>query len=150
MVQAAGAVQDDGRGAGQATGALDGFIELSAGLTGFSGDELCGLGVAGEYLAIVRRQLGPVRYERLLAAPESPEPGLQEAARAVIHLWYTGGWPGIPGESGPFVASARAYAAGLVWRAVGGHAPGSSPAGHGSWADAPADAATAERAGAGR
>lgn len=149
MVQAAGAVQDDGRGAGQATGALDGFIELSAGLTGFSGDELCGLGVAGEYLAIVRRQLGPVRYERLLAAPESPEPGLQEAARAVIHLWYTGGWPGIPGRAGRSSHRRGRMRPGW-WRAVGGHAPGSSPAGHGSWADAPADAATAERAGAGR
>ncbi|GLV82424.1 hypothetical protein Slala03_21130 [Streptomyces lavendulae subsp. lavendulae] len=145
MVQA---VQDDGNGAGDLAGGLDGFIALSAGLTGFSGDELHALGVAREYLAVVLQQIGPVRYGRLAAVPDSPEQGLQEAAKAVIHLWYTGCWPGIPGESGPFVPSAEAYAAGLVWRAVGGRAPGTYPAGFGSWGEAPAGAV--DRVGVGR
>ncbi|MBT2493816.1 hypothetical protein J7E96_36045 [Streptomyces sp. ISL-96] len=128
-------------------GTLDGFVALSAALTGFDGDELRALGMAQEYLAIVLQQFGPGHYARLAAEPDSSEAQLQEAARAVIHLWYTGSWPGIPGRSGPFVVSPQAYASGLVWRAVGGRAPGTSPTGFGSWAEPPAGAVDRTEAG---
>ncbi|MFE0459132.1 hypothetical protein ACFW1A_07690 [Kitasatospora sp. NPDC058965] len=105
------------------------FIARSAELTGFSADELLATGVVDEYLAVVVRELGIDRYCRLLL--DDPDPA---AARAVTRLWYTGSW-----DSGgdTYVVSPRAYAAGLVWRAIGVPAPGTAGAGYGSWATAP-------------
>ncbi|MFI5617875.1 hypothetical protein [Streptomyces sp. NPDC051567] len=134
------AVPGDGAGTGRGDSALDDFVALSAGLTGFTGAELHALGVAREYLAVVLDRIGADGYARLAAAPEAPGAETQEAeemVRAVIHLWYTGSWPGLRGGA-PFVVSSAAYAAGLVWRAAGVPAPGTVSAGFGSWSGPPA------------
>ncbi|GAA2142328.1 hypothetical protein GCM10009760_27360 [Kitasatospora kazusensis] len=127
---------------------LDQFIAVSAELTGFDTDELRGTGLAGLYRTVLLERAGAEQLSRLTAPSPSPIPGevgthadepQRELARAVTHLWYTGTWTGT-GQAAdePFVVSARAYAGGLVWRSFGGHAPGTTPQGYGSWAAAPA------------
>ncbi|MFD7100235.1 hypothetical protein [Streptomyces xanthophaeus] len=119
-------------------GAVRDFLALSAALTGFTTDELRAAGTAHAYLAVVREQAGAVPYGRLVDAADPLEAGEgedAEAARALIHLWYTGSWPGLPGGGGAFTVSPEAYAAGLVWRAVGVSAPGTRPRGFRSWAE---------------
>ncbi|MFE2480747.1 hypothetical protein [Streptomyces sp. NPDC059389] len=127
----------------------DAFIARSAALTGFGEEELRATGMSEEYRAVVREQVGADRYELFLEDERSPdraegsrgsEGDWGELADAVILLWYTGSWPGLDG-SAPFTVSARAYAAGLVWRAFGGEPPGAGPSGFGSWAEAPRDVA---------
>ncbi|MFE2547493.1 hypothetical protein ACFXGI_02910 [Streptomyces sp. NPDC059355] len=126
----------------------DEFIARSAALTGFSEEELRATGMSEEYRAVVREQVGADRYKLFLEeelpdqadGSRGPEEGRGELAEAVILLWYTGSWPGFVGTT-PFTVSARAYAAGLVWRAFGGKPPGAGPSGFGSWAEAPADVA---------
>ncbi|MFI5669764.1 hypothetical protein [Streptomyces sp. NPDC051704] len=127
----------------------DGFIAKSAALTGFSEEELRATGMSAEYRTVVRGQVGADRYKLFLAAEQfpdhadgghDPEEGGRELADAVILLWYTGSWPGLDGTE-PFTVSARAYAAGLVWRAFGGEPPGAGPSGFGSWSEAPGDVA---------
>ncbi|MFB7058611.1 hypothetical protein ACWF95_24285 [Streptomyces vinaceus] len=133
----------------QALDGGDAFIAKSAALTGFSEEELRATGMSQEYRAVVRERAGLDRYRLFLEEEPRPDPddegrGPQEAraelADAVIRLWYTGSWPGLDGAA-PFTVSARAYAAGLVWRAFGGEPPGVGPSGFGSWAEAPVDAA---------
>ncbi|WP_405977443.1 hypothetical protein [Streptomyces sp. NBC_00158] len=113
------------------------FTALSLRLTGFDAAELEATGLAATYRAVAEEQLGPARYERLLSEAWHPDEGADEevsaAARAVTVLWYTGSWPGPP----PFVVSPRAYAEGLVWKAAGVAAPGTTAAGYGSWAQRP-------------
>ncbi|MFE2286252.1 hypothetical protein ACFXDJ_19050 [Streptomyces sp. NPDC059443] len=114
------------------------FLALSSHLTGFGPDELREGGLASELLAVVLDQIGTETYRRLAAAPDAPDEELVAAAEALTLLWYTGNRPGPAGGGGPFVVSPRTYAGALVWRAIGGHAPGTSAPGFGSWA-APAD-----------
>ncbi|MFC3890276.1 hypothetical protein ACFOWZ_02220 [Lentzea rhizosphaerae] len=83
---------------------MDAFVELSAELTGFSAEELRSTGLVEQYRALAQ--------------------GASEAD--IIELWYTGVWRGV-------VPSARAYAEGLAWKAVGVAAPGTSAPGFGSW-----------------
>ncbi|MER6779648.1 MULTISPECIES: hypothetical protein [unclassified Streptomyces] len=125
----------------------DAFIARSAALTGFGEEELRATGMSEEYRAVVREQIGADRYELFLEEERFPgqadgvrgsEDGRADLAAAVIRLWYTGSWPGLDGTA-PFTVSARAYAAGLVWRAFGGEPPGAGPSGFGSWAEAPDD-----------
>ncbi|MFD9407427.1 hypothetical protein ACFWBN_10475 [Streptomyces sp. NPDC059989] len=127
----------------------DAFIATSAALTGFSEEELRATGMSEEYRAVVREQVGADRYKLLVEEEQLPDradgdrrsdEGRAELADAVIRLWYTGSWPGLDGTA-PFTVSARAYAAGLVWRAFGGEPPGVGPSGFGSWAEAPVDVA---------
>ncbi|MFD9371767.1 hypothetical protein ACFWA6_29295 [Streptomyces sp. NPDC060020] len=127
----------------------DVFIATSAALTGFSEEELRATGMSEVYRAVVREQAGADRYELFIEEEQFPDraegrrqPGESRTrlADAVIHLWYTGSWPGLDGGA-PFTVSARAYAAGLVWRAFGGEPPGVGPSGFGSWAEAPGDVA---------
>lgn len=133
----------------QASDGGDGFLAKSAALTGFSEEELRATGMSQEYRAVVRERAGADRYRLFIEEERCPDRtdegyGPQEAraelADAVIHLWYTGSWPGLDGAA-PFTVSARAYAAGLVWRAFGGQPPGVGPSGFGSWAEAPGDVA---------
>ncbi|MFF4104429.1 hypothetical protein [Streptomyces sp. NPDC001903] len=133
-----------------ATETVDGgdeFIARSAALTGFSEEELRGTGMSEEYRAVVREQVGADRYRFFLEGEGLPDQaaggrgsaeGRAELDDAVIRLWYTGSWPGLDGTA-PFTVSARAYAAGLVWRAFGGKPPGAGSSGFGSWAEAPGD-----------
>lgn len=140
------------------------FIGLSIALTGFDATELAETGMAEIYRATVLREAGPLSYDRLVTAltdaaslpealmSEGGDGELIELARALCHLWYLGVWPGLP-ERGlregnmtvrqpPYVVSDRAYAEGLVWRCLGGHAPGTGAPGHGSWARPPAGVPT--------
>jgi hypothetical protein len=104
------------------------FLALSTRLTGFSTRELLATGMVDDYLAVSVRELGAHRYRQLLDQKDLV------AAKAVTRLWYTGSWA-LDGTS--FVVSARSYAAALVWRTIGVPAPGTAPAGYGSWATAP-------------
>ncbi|WP_055524609.1 hypothetical protein [Streptomyces graminilatus] len=120
------------------------FVAVSASLTGFSVAELEAVGLAEDYAAVVAGRTEAGSLALLAGALEQVgglrgvrDEGLLETARAVTHLWYTGCWPGIRGES-PFVVSPRAYAGGLVWRTFGGSAPGTAQPGFGSWAEPPA------------
>ncbi|MFC9704924.1 hypothetical protein ACFTWD_29995 [Streptomyces sp. NPDC056943] len=141
--------------AAEAWGGTEEFVELSSALSGFSVAELEKTGMAGAYAEFVAARVGaaPCRALRTALAdvPPTPEPAgpvvgefpelLAEEplalARSLTHLWYTGCWPGPP----PTVVSARAYAEGLVWRALGGHAPGTGRPGFGSWSLPPEGAA---------
>ncbi|MFC4506025.1 MULTISPECIES: hypothetical protein [Streptomyces] len=114
---------------------MEEFLVLSSHLTGFSPDELREDGLASELLAVVLEQVGAETYRRLAAAPDARDEELVSLAEALIHLWYTGSWPGLAGSGGPFVVSPQAYAGALVWRAIGGRAPGTSAPGFGSWAE---------------
>ncbi|MET9607854.1 hypothetical protein ABZZ17_22755 [Streptomyces sp. NPDC006512] len=127
-------------------GEIEEFLVLSSGLTGFSPDELREDGLASVLLAVVLDRLGPDGYRRLVRAPDARDAEVEAAAEAVIRLWYTGSWPGSADGGGPFVVSPRAYAGALVWRAVGGRAPGTSAPGFGSWAE-PAGAGGRESGG---
>ncbi|MGW4209041.1 hypothetical protein ACWEIJ_13730 [Lentzea sp. NPDC004789] len=83
---------------------MDAFVELSAELTGFSVEELRSTGLVEQY-AVLARDAGHAE---------------------IIELWYTGVWRGV-------IPSARAYAEGLAWKAVGVAAPGTAGPGFGSW-----------------
>ncbi|GHH66423.1 hypothetical protein GCM10018781_20340 [Kitasatospora indigofera] len=139
------------------------FLFLSAELTGFGVGQLSATGLADTYRSLVLERAGPPRLDRLRAAvaagagrpPAFPDESVRELARAVVHLWYLGTWPGLPPAGaegaadgtaaappdeqvdrpadGPFVVSSRAYAEGLVWRTFGARAPGTVPQAHGSW-----------------
>lgn len=126
------------------------FLALSVALTGFDATELKETGMAEVYRAFVRQQVDPVLYrtlvdkatdaQRVTDTDEDGAPG--ELARAICQLWYLGVWPGLPDHQAPtpsppltpFLLSADAYAAGLVWRCFGGHPPGAARPGYGSWA----------------
>ncbi|WP_371617207.1 hypothetical protein [Streptomyces sp. NBC_00454] len=139
---------------GEVVGGVGEFVAVSALLTGFSAAELEGLGLAEEYAAVVLERIGSEGLGRLAGAvgrsggvdgPGGDE-GVVEAARAVAQLWYTGCWPGVRGEE-PFVVSSRAYAGGLVWRTIGGSAPGTVQPGFGTWAEPPAAGSRGAEAG---
>ncbi|MGW8763559.1 hypothetical protein ACWGN5_13765 [Streptomyces sp. NPDC055815] len=106
------------------------FTALSARLTGFDAEDLAATGLVEVYRAAAAERLGADRYERLLREPPDGRDA-RAAARDVIHLWYTGSWPGSP----PTLVSPRAYAEGLVWKAAGLTPPAAAPGGYGSWAE---------------
>ncbi|MET9674562.1 hypothetical protein ABZY68_15875 [Streptomyces sp. NPDC006482] len=134
----------------EAWGGAEEFVALSASLSGFDVTELEKTGMASAYAEFVAGRVGavPCRALRDGWAGGRAEPGsvgevaegLDEEvlalARAVTQLWYTGCWPGFAG-SAPVVVSERAYAEGLVWRVLGGYAPGVGRPGFGSWSEAP-------------
>ena len=71
--------------------------------------------------------------------------------RNIVKMWFVGNWapgreewplwlqkygdsvPSPAASSRPHVVSARAYKEGLVWHALGTHAPAANPPGFGSW-----------------
>ncbi|MFJ4770590.1 hypothetical protein ACIP88_15965 [Streptomyces uncialis] len=112
------------------------FVALSAELTGFTAEELYATGLVTEYRDLVAREAGPDNYARLVGGEPHTVP---ELVRAMTRLWYTGSWPGLRGGAGPYLVSARAYAEGLVWRAAGTPAPGTTAPGFGSWSAPPPD-----------
>jgi hypothetical protein len=136
------------------------FVALSAALTGFREVDLWGTGQAERYLDEVIATVGDAIVARLLATGEEAlrtgelqvlvmdDPDLGPVARSVIVLWYLGQWNALPNEwrnrngasplDVPRVISADAYAAGLVWTAIGAHPMGAKPPGFGSWANPPA------------
>jgi hypothetical protein len=141
----------------------DAFVALSAALTGFREVDLWGTGQAERYLDELYATVGDAIVARLLVAggealhAENPtaaleqrvlhDPDLGPVARNVIVMWYLGQWDGLPGHwrnrhgaspvDVPRVISADAYAAGLVWKAIGAHPMGADPPGYGAWANPP-------------
>lgn len=138
---------------------LQAFVETSSRLTGFSALELYGTGVADQYL----RTLEDIVPERLLTSFMAcvcalPLDGLEQAlsaqvltcpelgpiAKSLALLWYTGAWTALPddwhtrngraAQDTSHVISSASYQAGLQWKVMGAHAPGSNPLGFGSWA----------------
>lgn len=122
------------------------FLELSALLTGFSGFQLLGTGMAGHYLRVIDAVLpdgvltglldafrnlpaGPDR-EAALGPAILADPMLGPVARNIILMWYCGTWA-------DDVVSAEAYQAGLQWIAAGAHPAGAGQQGYGAWAVAP-------------
>lgn len=71
------------------------------------------------------------------------DPKLGPLARAVLKMWLLGRWEQLPGDwrshygahanDVDHVISVRAYQEGLVWRALGSHAPGAHAPGFASW-----------------
>jgi hypothetical protein len=135
------------------------FAALSAALTGFREAELWGTGQVEPYLDELFATVGDAIVARLLVTGDEAlrtgalkervldDPDLGPVARNVIVMWYLGQWDALPGEwrnrhgasplDVPRVISADAYAAGLVWRAIGAHPMGADPPGYGSWANPP-------------
>ncbi|AXG76672.1 hypothetical protein [Streptomyces paludis] len=145
-----------GHEAGRPGRAAERFVAASAVLTGFDTAELAETGMAESYREFVTRCAEPPLYAELLDRLTGPaadaraalaeDESLAELARAVCHLWYVGEWPGLAADEGgpaPRLLSGRAYSRGLVWRGLGGHAPGAGRPGYGTWAAPPATAAAA-------
>ncbi|MFB7664204.1 hypothetical protein ACFC1R_09695 [Kitasatospora sp. NPDC056138] len=148
----------------------DGFVALSAELTGFGAAELWATGMVEVYRTAVGERVGEERLAELAAAvacaaasdgtPVRPaDEALGELAVAVAHLWYTGSWPGLPeqvrerlgcaADDEPCTVHPDSYAAGLVWRTFDGHAPATHAPGFGSWSRPPQEPLRAS-AGGGR
>jgi hypothetical protein len=110
---------------------VDAFVAVSAWLTGFSVAELGATGMAARYHAALVDAVEPGAYRRLIGAVGGDltavdDPETLDAARAVTRMWYLG-----VGQN------ARGYAESLVWKAFGGHPPGTHAPGFGRWADPP-------------
>ncbi|GGV15310.1 hypothetical protein GCM10010495_31840 [Kitasatospora herbaricolor] len=92
------------------------FLLLSAELTGFGAGQLSATGLADTYRSLVLERAGPNRLDRLRAAvtagadrpPAFPDEPVRELARAVVHLWYLGIWPGLPPAGVPGTPDAAA------------------------------------------
>jgi hypothetical protein len=139
---------------------LDGFVSLSAELTGFTAFRLTGTGMARDYLQATTDVVGADVVTRLLAAhaslPDDPserEDALRASlladellgpvARNIIKMWYVGTWYQLPVEwretyghnerGATFVVSPTAYTEGLLWPAVGANPPGAKGPGYGTW-----------------
>ena len=142
---------------------LESFIALSSLLTGFNEAQLWGTGVAEQHLNTLDEVLGAVLTDELLVAFQRlpvdnrleanmsstvlADERLGPVARNLIILWYTGTWTALPDDwratfgASPLdttrTTSGAAYRAGLQWVVAGGHAPGASHQGFGSWSIAP-------------
>ncbi|ARZ71584.1 hypothetical protein SMD11_6008 [Streptomyces albireticuli] len=134
---------------------MDGFVDVSVGLTGFDSFDLHATGVAALYLETALDQVGTEAFERFLDELDAAggDPGRLEGetsrdiARAITHLWYLGVWPqlarsvhtalGREKANVPFTVSPEAYTEGLVWRTFHGHPAGAKAPGFGTWSDPP-------------
>lgn len=143
---------------------FDAFISFSRDLTGFSSFELHGTGEAGAYFDTVIRVVGDSLVGEMLAAHGSlgtegaqretgirqtvlAHPTLGPVARAVLMMWFSGTWFGLPEawveangheEAGrTFTVRPSSYAEGLIWRNLGVNAAGAKAPGYGSWAEPP-------------
>jgi hypothetical protein len=141
---------------------VDGFIKISALLTGFDAFELHSTGMAELYLRTVTGQIGADGYTALVLALQKAEldPNAiedevhRDLARAVTHLWYLAEWPPLEPSvhtrlgrqiaNGSFIAAPQAYPEGLVWRTFGGHPSGAKAPGFGTWAAPPPGAPSIE------
>jgi hypothetical protein len=144
---------------------LDKFLRFSAELTASNSFELLGTGQAQTYLTSARKVVGDDLLNELFAAHASIAAGdsdVREAqirrqilgderlgpiARNIVKLWFTGIWYELPHawseaygareNDTTFVTSPAAYAEGLLWTAIGAHAPGAKAPGYSSWTGPP-------------
>jgi hypothetical protein len=124
------------------------FAQRCAALTGFEPYDLLATGMAEEYLATAREQVGAATVEAVLAMVDRDPAELSgtglEVARALTYLWYTGAWPRLAPEAHgllrrevanvEFVVSPDSYTEGLVWRTFNGHPAGAKAPGFATWA----------------
>lgn len=141
---------------------FDGFIALSATLTGFSPAELAATGMSETYYEALRQVVGDPICTRLFNSGLTPaqlldSKGFGPLARNIIRMWYLGQWKRIPSawlaepeikdikperfdefsRNADRVISAQAYQQGLAWRAMGVSPMGAKQPGFGSWSWAP-------------
>lgn len=122
--------------------ALNRFISLSSGLTGYEENALWGTGQAELYFDTLCNEVNTATVDDLLHSdPDKAihNERLQPIARAVIKLWYLGQW--CVGQQRPdeaaFSLSPPAYTQALAWQAMGGHPQGARQQGYASWAKPP-------------
>jgi hypothetical protein len=137
------------------------FLDFSVEFTCFTRFELLATGQAQTYLDTAHDIVGPILDELLAAHAALPKVGrvvtirrtilgdekLGPVARAITKLWYIGIWYELPpswtetygarSKNTSFMVTPSAYAEGLLWRAIGAHAPGAKAPGYGSWKDPP-------------
>lgn len=140
---------------------LTAFLSLSKDLTGFSSFELQGTGEAQAYLDTLQRAVGASLADQLMAAHSAvtatgaqreveirrnilSDATLGPMARAVLMMWYSGTWYGLPEswvrihgnpEAGrTFTVRPSSYAEGLIWKNLGVNPAGAKAQGYGSWA----------------
>lgn len=124
--------------------ALETFVRLSSGLTGYSVTELWGTGMAQKYFEVVLNATWKDAVLNMLNRADDPQ-GLMgdhllgPVARAVIKLWYLGQWhiDKVPPLHVAFSVSPDAYVQSLAWQAMGGHPQGARQPGYGSWSVPP-------------
>jgi hypothetical protein len=148
-----------------AISAMDGFVTLSAALTGFNRAELYATGMVDTYFGVMLSTLGDAMMGRLFttwSVIAGYEPRLRDVyieltilgnntlgpvARNLVMLWYLGQWAQLPREwrdangantmDNDRIISAEAYRESLVWVTFGGHPQGAKAPGYASWAVEP-------------
>jgi hypothetical protein len=147
-----------------AEGSMQGFLALSADLTGFSTFDLRGTGEAEAYLAAASGVVGSEVIAELIAAHGElvgtgeerdrqirrrilGDPKLGPVARCIIKMWFSGTWyalpaawiaaSGRPESNGTFTVRPSAYAEGLLWKTIGANPAGARAPGYASWAQPP-------------
>ena len=144
---------------------IDGFLDFSAELTGFSLFELRATGEAEAYLEAALKVAGQAVLQDLVDAWRNlnetgksreeqirrnilGDPRLGPVARNIIKMWFSGVWYQLPESwtsaygSGSgnttFTVRPSSYPEGLLWKTIGANPPGAKAPGYGSWAEAPA------------
>ncbi|MCG7521558.1 hypothetical protein [Ruegeria sp. Ofav3-42] len=137
---------------------FQGFLIVSAALTGYDSAELQGTGCAKEYWHQFRQvlpkeilteflsfapALGKKHEDKIIRQSYLSDRCLGPVSRSLIQLWYTGQWVPFPQEwrenygASRFdvvkIISTRAYKEGLVWDAIGAHPQGAKQQGFGAW-----------------
>lgn len=143
---------------------IQGFLECSAELTGFSVFDLRGTGETEAYFDTCTSMVGDEVLAELLQAwgklDEKGEarsgairrailgdPKLGPIARSIIKLWFSGTWCALPRawedaygmlrENTTFAVRPSSYPEGLLWKTIGANPPGAKAPGYGSWAEPP-------------
>jgi hypothetical protein len=143
---------------------IDGFLDFSAELTGFSLFELRATGEAEAYLDAALRVAGQAVLQDLIEACRNlndagksredqirreilGDPRLGPVARNIIKMWFSGVWYQLPESwnsvygtgvnNTTFTVRPSSYPEGLLWKTIGASPPGARAPGYGSWAEAP-------------
>lgn len=108
------------------------------------GDDLFG-GLMTRWMYTDERGNGdPPLLEQLIREQIFEDPDYGPVAQSLTALWYTGQWNQLPADwrnrngasanDTTCIVSPAAYVNGLVWKALGTHAPAAQQPGYGSWA----------------
>jgi hypothetical protein len=130
------------------------FLKFSVEATGFSREDLESTGQITVYLNKVREIIGENNLDDFLQTYRDGglnavlvSEKLGAIARNIIKLWYIATWDQLPrgwkdkyGELAAdrtFIIGPEAYAAGLLWPAIGVSPPGAGAPGYGTWSNPP-------------
>lgn len=108
------------------------------------GDDLFG-GLMTRWRYTDERGAGdPPLLEQLIREQVFEDPDYGPVVQSLTALWYTGQWNQLPADwrnrngayanDTTYIISPAAYVNGLVWKALGTHAPAAQQPGYGSWA----------------